>query len=68
MLLNFFSLHETIWTLVLLFSRFTKWRDCMKFTLDLAKYDQIFDELFKFGYIKLLDTLPSIEELKRRAY
>jgi hypothetical protein len=40
----------------------------MKFTLDLAKYDQILDEFFKFGYIKLLDTFPSIEELQRRAY
>jgi hypothetical protein len=38
-----------------------------QYTFDLAKYDKIFDELFKFGYIKLLDTLLSIEELKGRA-
>jgi hypothetical protein len=40
----------------------------MKFTFDPAKCDRIFDELLKFGYIKLSHTFPSIEELKRRAY
>jgi hypothetical protein len=40
----------------------------MKFTFDLSKCDRIFDELLKFGYIKMSHTLPSIEELKRRSY
>jgi hypothetical protein len=40
----------------------------MKFTFDLAKCDRIFDEWLKFGFIKLLHTLPLLEELKRRAY
>jgi hypothetical protein len=40
----------------------------MKFTFDPAKYHKIFDKLLKLGYIQLSHTLPSLEELKRRAY
>ena len=40
----------------------------MKFTFDFSKCDRIFDELSKFGYIRINYTLPSADELKRRAY
>jgi hypothetical protein len=40
----------------------------IKFTIDFSKCDRIFDELLKFGYIRINYTLPSIDELKRRAY
>ena len=40
----------------------------MKFTFDFSKCDRIFDELLKFGYIRINYTLPSANELKRRAY
>jgi hypothetical protein len=40
----------------------------MKFTFDFSKCDRIFDELLKFGYIRINDTLPSADELKRRVY
>jgi hypothetical protein len=40
----------------------------IKFTFDFSKYDRIFDELLKFGYIRINYTLPSADELKRRAY
>jgi hypothetical protein len=40
----------------------------IKFTFNVAKYDKIFDELLKNGNIKLTHTIPSIDELKRRAY
>jgi hypothetical protein len=40
----------------------------MKFTFDFSKCDRIFDELLKFGYIRINYTLPSADELKRRAY
>jgi hypothetical protein len=40
----------------------------MKFTFDFSKCDRIFDELLKFGYIRTNYTLPSTDELKRRAY
>jgi hypothetical protein len=39
-----------------------------KFTFNVAKYDKIFDELFKNGNIKLSHTIPPIEELKRYVY
>jgi hypothetical protein len=39
-----------------------------KFTFNVAKYDKIFDELFKNGNIKLSHTIPPIEELKRCVY
>jgi hypothetical protein len=45
-----------------------KWQDDVKYTFDVAKCDKIFDELHKSGYIKLSHTLPSLEELKWRAY
>jgi hypothetical protein len=37
----------------------------MKFTFDFSKCDRIFDELLKFGYIRINYTLPSIDELKK---
>ena len=40
----------------------------MKFTFDFSKCDRIFDELLKFGYIRINYILPSADELKRRAY
>jgi hypothetical protein len=40
----------------------------MKFTFDFSKCDRIFDELLKFGYIRINYTLSSADELKRRAY
>jgi hypothetical protein len=40
----------------------------MKFTFDFSKCDRIFDELLKFSYIRINYTLPSADELKRRAY
>jgi hypothetical protein len=42
--------------------------DEMKFTFDVAKCDNIFDELFKSGKIKMSHTIPPIDQLKRRAY
>jgi hypothetical protein len=45
-----------------------KWQDNIKYTFDVAKCDNIFDELHKGGYIKLSHTLPLIEELKQRAF
>ena len=44
------------------------WNEEMKFTFDFSKCDRIFDELLKFGYIRINYTLPSADELKRRAY
>jgi hypothetical protein len=40
----------------------------MNFTFDFSKCDRTFDELLKFGYIKINYTLPLADELKRRAY
>jgi hypothetical protein len=40
----------------------------IKFTLNVAKCDRIFDELLKNGNIKLTHTIPPMDELKRRAY
>ena len=40
----------------------------LKFTFDVSKCDRIFHELLKFGYIKISHALPSLDELKRRAY
>ena len=40
----------------------------MKFTFDVTKCDSIFDELAKLGKIKFSHTIPSTDELKRRAY
>ena len=40
----------------------------VKFTFDFSKCDRIFDELLKFGYIRINYTLPLANELKRRAY
>jgi hypothetical protein len=45
-----------------------KSRDEMKFTFDVAKYDKIFDELFKSGNIKMSHIVPPLDQLKRRAY
>ena len=39
-----------------------------KFTFDVSKCERIFDELYRIGYVKMSHTLPSLEELKRRAY
>jgi hypothetical protein len=43
-------------------------RDQMKFTFDVVKCDKIFDELLKSGKIKMSHTIPTIDQLKRRAY
>jgi hypothetical protein len=40
-------------------------QDNIKYTFDVAKCGNIFDELHKGGYIKLSHTLPPLEELKR---
>jgi hypothetical protein len=40
----------------------------IKFTFDVSKCDRIFDEFLKYGNIKLTNTIPPLEELKRRAY
>jgi hypothetical protein len=40
----------------------------VKFTFDFSKCDRIFDELLKFGYIRINYTMSSVDELKRRAY
>jgi hypothetical protein len=43
-------------------------QDDIKYTFDIAKCDEIFDELHKGDYIKISHTLPPLEDLKRRAY
>jgi hypothetical protein len=40
----------------------------VKFTFNVGKCDKIFDELLKNGNIKINHTIPSVDELKRRAY
>jgi hypothetical protein len=40
----------------------------VKFTFNVGKCDKIFDELLKNGNIKINHTVPSTDELKRRAY
>jgi hypothetical protein len=40
----------------------------VKFTFNFGKCDKIFDELLKNGNIKINYTVPSADELKRRAY
>jgi hypothetical protein len=40
----------------------------IKFTFNVPKCDNIFDEQLKNGNIKLTHTIPPIDELKRRAY
>jgi hypothetical protein len=40
----------------------------VKFTFNVGKCDKIFDELLKNGNIKINHTVPSADELKRRAY
>jgi hypothetical protein len=42
--------------------------DEVKYTFDVSKCDRIFDELAKLGKIKFSHTIPSVDELKRRAY
>ena len=42
--------------------------DEIKFTFDVTKCDRIFDELAKLEKIKFSHTIPSMDELKRRAY
>ena len=44
------------------------WHDEVKYTFDVSKCDRIFDELAKLGKIKFSHTIPSVDELKRRAY
>jgi hypothetical protein len=44
------------------------WQEEVKFTFNVAKCDKIFDELVKSDNIKVTDTLPLLDELKRRAY
>jgi hypothetical protein len=43
-------------------------RQEIKFTFNVAKCDKIFDELVKSGNIKVTNTLPHLNELKRCAY
>jgi hypothetical protein len=40
----------------------------VKFTFNVSKCDRTFDELLKNGNIKINHTVPSADELKRRAY
>jgi len=40
----------------------------VKFTFDVSKCDRIFDELLKIGCLRINYTLPSIDELRKRAY
>ena len=42
--------------------------DEIKYTFDVSKCDRIFDELAKLGKIKFSHTIPSVDELMRRAY
>ena len=42
--------------------------DEIKYTFNVSKCDRIFDELTKLGKIKFSHTIPSVDELKRRAY
>ena len=42
--------------------------DEVKFTFAVSKCDRIFDELAKLGKIKFSHTIPSVDELMRRAY
>ena len=42
--------------------------DEVKYTFDVSKCDRIFDELARLGKIKFSHTIPSVDELKRRAY
>jgi hypothetical protein len=44
------------------------WNEEVKFTFDFFKCDRIFDELLKFGYIRINYIMPSVDELKRRSY
>ena len=38
------------------------------FSFDVSKYEMIFDELYKNGYIKMSHVILLFKELKRRAY
>jgi hypothetical protein len=40
----------------------------IKFTFDVAKCDNFFDELHKAGCIKMSHTIPPLDELKQKAY
>ena len=42
--------------------------DEVKYTFDVFKCDRILDELARLGKIKFSHTIPSMDELKRRAY
>ena len=42
--------------------------DEIKYTFNVSNCDRIFDELMKLGKIKFSHTIPSVDELKRRAY
>jgi hypothetical protein len=45
-----------------------KRQEDVKFMFNVGKCDKIFDELLKNGNIKINHTVPSVDELKRRAY
>jgi hypothetical protein len=45
-----------------------KQQDEVKFTFNVGKYDEIFDELLKNGNIKINHTVPPTDKLKRHAY
>jgi hypothetical protein len=47
---------------------FQKNQQQVKFTFNITKCDKIFDELIKNDNIKVTDTLPPLDELKRPAY
>jgi hypothetical protein len=45
-----------------------KHQEEVKFTFNVGECDKIFDEFLKSGNIKINHTIPSINELKHRAY
>jgi hypothetical protein len=68
MLLNFAGFPRLNLMLVTLKPIHKNWQEEIKVTFDVAKYNQIFDELHKAGCIKMSHTIPSLDELKWKAY
>jgi hypothetical protein len=69
MLLKWFGQNRPNFRLVPPYSPVQKKRqEEVKFTFNVGKCDKIFDELLKNGNIKINHTVPSADELKRRAY
>jgi len=67
-LLNLFGPRKTNRSLAHLKPIHKNQQEDMKFTFDPTKCDRIFVELLKSSDIKLSHALPSLEQLKRRAY